>query len=136
MQFTSCLAEFVNKNKRTQKSFSSCQSKLLSVDKEVLRFKLLFELSVAEQHYVSIFFTRVYGLWANLCFSSTRVVWWLINKSVIFLLSRFIFACRLVLYLYACAVENPEIPGFCVSKSRGLRKINRIVDLNCVCLRI
>ena len=32
-----------------------------------------------------------------------------------------IFACRLVFYLYACAVENPEIPGFCVSKSRGLR---------------
>ena len=24
-------------------------------------------------------------------------------------------------YLYACAVENPEIPGFCVSKSSGLR---------------
>ena len=45
----------------------------------------------------------------------------LINKNVIFLLSRFIFACRLVLNLYACAVENPEIPGFCVSKSRGLR---------------
>ena len=46
----------------------------------------------------------------------------LINKSSFFLLSRFIFACRLVLYLYACAVENPEIPGFCtVSKSRGLR---------------
>ena len=37
------------------------------------------------------------------------------------MLSRFIFACRLVLYLYACAVENPEILGFCVSKSRGLR---------------
>ena len=33
----------------------------------------------------------------------------------------FIFACSLVLYLYACAVENPESPGFCVSKSRGLR---------------
>ena len=24
-------------------------------------------------------------------------------------------------YLYVCAVENPEISGFCVSKSRGLR---------------
>ena len=36
MQFMSCLAEFVNKNKRTQKSFSSCQSKMLSVDTEVL----------------------------------------------------------------------------------------------------
>ena len=35
--------------------------------------------------------------------------------------SRFIFACRLVFYLYACTVENPEIPGFCVSKSRDLR---------------
>ena len=32
----SCLAEFVNKNKRTQKSFWTCQSKLLSVGKEVL----------------------------------------------------------------------------------------------------
>ena len=36
MQLTSCLADFVNKKKRTQKSFSSCQSKLLSVDIEVL----------------------------------------------------------------------------------------------------
>ena len=26
--------------------------------------------------------------------------------------------CRLVLYLYACAVENPEILGFCVSEIR------------------
>ena len=43
------------------------------------------------------------------------------QKISFFLQSRFIFACRLVLYLYACAVENPEIPGFCVSKSRGLR---------------
>ena len=42
---------------------------------------------------------------ANLCFSSTRVAWWLINKNVIFLLSRFIFACRLVLYLYACEMR-------------------------------
>ena len=41
----------------------------------------------------------------------------LINKNVIFLLYRFIFTWRLVLYLYACAVENFEIP-FCVSKSR------------------
>ena len=32
MQFTSCLAEFVNKSKRIQKLFPSCQSKLLSVD--------------------------------------------------------------------------------------------------------
>ena len=29
-------------------------------------------------------------------------------------------------YLYACAVENPEIPGFCVSKSRGLRTDHRV----------
>ena len=36
MQFMSCLAEFVNKNKRTEKFFSSCQSELLSVDIEVL----------------------------------------------------------------------------------------------------
>ena len=45
------------------------------------------------------------------CISSTRVACWL----------PLIFACCLVLYLYACAVENPEIPGFCVSKSIGLR---------------
>ena len=45
----------------------------------------------------------------------TRVDWWLINKNVIFL-SCFIFACRLVLYLYVCAVENPEISRFCVLK--------------------
>ena len=32
-----------------------------------------------------------------------------------------IFACRLVLYsLHACAVENPEISGFCVSKIRAM----------------
>ena len=72
---------------------------------------------------------------ANLCFSITRVVWWLINKKVIFLLSRFIFACRLVLYLYACAVENPEIPGFCVTKNRGLRtdhkRVKKIETLCC-----
>ena len=52
---------------------------------------------------------------ANLCFSGTWVDWWLINKNVIFL-SCFIFACRLVLYLYVCAVESPEISGFCVLK--------------------
>ena len=39
----------------------------------------------------------------------------------------FIFTCRLVLYLYACAVENPEISGFCVSKSRGLRFMDAIL---------
>ena len=32
-------------------------------------------------------FNIVYGLCANLWFSSTRVAWWLINKNVIFLLS-------------------------------------------------
>ena len=84
---------------------------------------------VTEQHYVSI-------LCANLCFSSTTVAWWLINKNVIFLLSRFIFACRLVLYLYACAVENPEILGFCtVSKSKGLRtdhkRVKKIETRSC-----
>ena len=30
------------------------------------------------------FSSLVYGLCANLCFSSTRVDWWLINKNVIF----------------------------------------------------
>ena len=42
--------------------------------------------------------------------------WWLIKKKMSFFSClRFIFACRLVLYLYACAVENPL--GFCASKS-------------------
>ena len=68
---------------------------------------------VTEQHYVSIFFTRLWSV-RKLCFSSTRVAWWLFNKNVIFLPSRFIFPCRLVLCSYACTVENPEIPGFCV----------------------
>ena len=34
---------------------------------------------------------------------------------------RFTFACRLVLYS-ACAVENPEISEFCVSKIRAVPK--------------
>ena len=70
------------------------------------------------------YFSLVYGLY--LCFPSTRLAWWLINKNVILFCClrvclRFICACLLVLYLYACTVENPKISGFCVSKSRGLR---------------
>ena len=84
---------------------------------------ILIFVRVTEQHYVSIRYSSlVYGLCANLCFSSTRVAWGLINKkchfSAVFAL---FFAYRLALYLYTCAVENPEISGFCVSKSRGLR---------------
>ena len=64
----------------------------------------------------------VYGLFANLVFFQILVT----NQQkylfpLIFLCLRFIFACRLVLYLYACAVENPKISGFCVSKSKDLR---------------
>ena len=40
-------------------------------------------------------FLHSFSLCANLCCSSTRVAWWLINKNVIFLLYRFIFAWRL-----------------------------------------
>ena len=64
---------------------------------------------VTEQHYVSIFFACLF----------TKVDWWLANKNAILLCLRFIFTCRLVLYLYACAVENPEILGFCVSEIRA-----------------
>ena len=35
------------------------------------------------------------------------------QQKVIFLCLHFIFACRLVLYLYLCAVENHEISEFC-----------------------
>ena len=42
------------------------------------------------------------------------------QKNVIFLLSSLHFAFRLVLYLYACAVENPEIPGLFILKSIDL----------------
>ena len=38
------------------------------------------------------------------------------QQNLIFFCLRFIFACRSVLYLYACAVKNPEISGFCTSK--------------------
>ena len=44
-----------------------------------------------------------YGLCTNLCFSSAWVAWWLINKHVIFLLSRFIFACHLIFSTYTDA---------------------------------
>ena len=33
---------------------------------------------------------------------------------------RFIFASRLVLYLNACAIENPKISGFCVCEIRAV----------------
>ena len=60
----------------------------------------------------SIFFTRV-------CFSGTKVNWWLIYKTHFFTIFCFIFGRRLVLYLYACAVENPEISVlFCNADKR------------------
>ena len=43
-----------------------------------------------------------------------------IEQKCNFFLSWVYFACCLVWYLYECAVENSEISGFCVSKSRGL----------------
>ena len=33
----------------------------------------------------------------------------------------------LLLFLYACAIENPEISGFCVSKNKGLRRDHKWV---------
>ena len=81
----------------------------------------VFLVCVTKQHTTFQYSSLVYGMCANLCFSSTRIYWRLINKNVIFLFLYFIFACRLVVYLYVCAVENPEFSGFCVSKSRGLQ---------------
>ena len=79
-------------------------------------------ICVTEQHYVSIFFTRLWSVRKPMLFQFKGSL--VTNQQkfhFFFLLPRFIFACRLVLYLYACAVENPEIPGFCVSKNIGLR---------------
>ena len=55
----------------------------------------------------------IYGLYALLCFSNTKLDWRQDNKNVI-------FSCRFVLYQHSCAVEIPEIPGVCVSKIRAL----------------
>ena len=75
--------------------------------------------ALTEQHYVSIFFTRLWSVRKPMLFQYMSSL--MTNQqNVIFLLPSFIFACRLVLHLFACTVENPEIPGFCVSKSRGL----------------
>ena len=75
------------------------------------------------------FSSLVYGLY-TLCFSGTNLNWWLANKNV------FIFACHLVLYLYACAVENPVISVSVYQKSKqclqtinGWRKLKRSVVL-------
>ena len=45
----------------------------------------------------------VFSLYAKLCFLDIWVDWWLINKNLIFLCLSFVFVCRLVLCLYACA---------------------------------
>ena len=44
----------------------------------------------------------------------------LVTNKQKFKFSVLIFACRLVLYLYACAIENPKISGFRVSEIRAL----------------
>ena len=72
-------------------------------NRTTLRFDILHSFNACEQTYVFL----VQGQPGDL---STKISFF----SCLSLIS----ACRLVLYLYACAVENPEILGFCVSKSR------------------
>ena len=90
---------------------------------------------VTEHNTTFQFSSLVYGMNALQCFSGTWVEWRLIDKNVIFLCLRFIFACRLVLYLYACEVENPEISGFCVSKIRAVRMTyrERVIKIETQC---
>ena len=65
---------------------------------------------VTEQDYVSIFFTH---LWSVCTAMLLRCRGRLVTSL------RFIFACHLVLYLYACAVKKPKISGFRVSEIRA-----------------
>ena len=44
-------------------------------------------LSVLQNNKTFRFSPLVYGMYANLCFSGTRVDWWLINKNTIFSVS-------------------------------------------------
>ena len=85
----------------------------------VVKLRKLLFVWVTEHFYVSIFFTCFIVCVQSMLIRYRRI-WWLINKNVIFLLSSLHFACQLVLYLYACTVENPKISGFCVSEIRGL----------------
>ena len=73
---------------------------------------------VTGQHYISIFFTR--GLCTNLCFSSTRIAWGLTNTNVIFLLSRLIFACRLLFLFIRIRIswESWNSWILCIKKQR------------------
>ena len=48
---------------------------------------------------------------------------WLIKKHFILFFLRYIFACRLVLNLYTCPVENLDISKICVSEIRELDSI-------------
>ena len=75
-------------------------------------FKLLVYLSVLQNNATFRFSSLVYGLKALLCLSGTKIHWWLANEDVFFFCLCFI----LVLYLYAFAVDNPEISGFCESE--------------------
>ena len=60
---------------------------------------------VTEQNYVSIFFTRLWSVRNSIYYLGTKVDWWLTIKNVILFSLRFIFTCRLVLYLCACEDE-------------------------------
>ena len=65
-------------------------------------------------------YSLVYSLYAILCFSGTKVDWWLTNypKKCHFFCFRFILACRLI--LYACVVEKSLISEFCVFEIRAV----------------
>ena len=43
-----------------------------------------------------------------------------------------IFACRLILYLYVCAVDNSEISGFCESKIRAVRAVKHTISVHTI----
>ena len=75
---------------------------------------------VTEQHYVSIFFTHLWSVRKLMLFQYKGSLVTNQQKchfSAVSLHFRLPFG----FVLYACAVENPKISGFCVSKSRGLR---------------
>ena len=66
------------------------------------------------------FFTHLWSIRTAMVFRYKGIMVTGQEKCNFFCL-RFIFACRLVLYLCACAGENPEILRFCVSEIRIVR---------------
>ena len=67
------------------------------------------------------FSSFAYDLYSLLYLSDTKVD---LPTKIYFLLAVFAFPC---VYSYACAVENPKISGFCVSKIRAVPTDNERV---------